>query len=181
VSNRSAKRPDRARATDAPLRPLRSSGDTWFRFAKMLERDVALRRRRRGIEAPYYELATRQRAPLVAIELDPAFGEVVPVAPPRLEALLGLAHPHHLDMRVDEGRNSSTATMMARKAPMIRTSEIAMATSSARSSRRSCSECSGGENPFVLKIVGFSPKPITCIRRKSGERRQQRHAIARPA
>jgi hypothetical protein len=145
----------------------------------MLERDVALRRRRRGIEAPHCELATRQRAPLLAVELDHAFGEVVPVAPLRIEALL--AHPHHLDMRVDEGRNSSTATMMARKAPMIRTSEIAMATSSARSSRRSCSECSGGENPFVLKIVGFSPKPITCVRRKSGERRQQRHAIARPA
>src|SRR5262245_11313376 len=65
----------------------------------MLEPDVALRRRRRGIEAPHRELATRQRAPLVAVELDQAFGEVVPVAPLRIEALFGLAHPHHLDMR----------------------------------------------------------------------------------
>jgi len=81
----------------------------------------------------------------------------------------------------DEGRDSSTATMMARKAPMIRTSEIAMATISARSSRRSCSECFGGENPFVLKIVHSRQNESRAFAAKSGERRQQRHAIARLA
>jgi len=65
--------------------------------------------------------------------------------------------------RVNAGRDSRTVPRMARRALMSRTSEIAMTTISARSSRRSWSsppvrcceapECSGGENPFVLKIV----------------------------
>jgi len=56
-----------------------------------------------------------------------------------------------------------------------------MATISARSSRRSCSECFGGENPFVLKIVHSRQNESRAFAAKSGERRQQRHAIARLA
>src|SRR5215467_7701876 len=91
-------RPTARAANDAPLRPLCSSDDTWFRFAKMLEPDVAFRRRR-GIETPHREFSARERATLITVELDQAFGEVVPVARPRIEVLLGLAHSHHFDMR----------------------------------------------------------------------------------
>src|SRR5262245_33513182 len=54
---------------------------------------------RPSFEAAHCEFAARQRAPLIAVKLGQAFGEVVPFAPLRIEMLLGLPHPHHLDMR----------------------------------------------------------------------------------
>src|SRR5437867_9186481 len=66
----------------------------------MLEPDVAYRRRRHGIETPHCEFAARERATLITVKLDQAFGEIVPItALLRIEVLLGLPHPHHLDMR----------------------------------------------------------------------------------
>src|SRR5215470_7843828 len=67
----------------------------WFRFAKTVETGLAFWH---GVEFAHRPLATRERAPLVPIELFELAGELVAIEAPGIQVALGLPHPHDFDM-----------------------------------------------------------------------------------
>src|SRR6266576_1885633 len=60
---------------------------------------ITVYRQQRCVELAHRKLATRERAPLVTIELLEPAGKLVAIEALGIQVALGLPHPHNLDMR----------------------------------------------------------------------------------